>query len=123
MPDQYSQRISPVFAFSAKTSSLPVITYMIPSFTRGEASNEYLPPTPEPLRRVIHTPLSWPTLVVSICLSVEYRWLVRLPPLVTQSLPTGLRSSRSISGSAAKAGETASKSSAMRTMGAIMCAS
>src|SRR5262249_41048383 len=104
MPDQYSQTISPVFAFSAKTSSLPVITYMIPSFTSGEASNEYLPPTPEPFRRVIHAPLSWPTFVVSICLSVEYRWLVRLPPLVIQSLPTGLRSSRSISGSAAVAG-------------------
>src|SRR5689334_6053634 len=60
---------------------------------------------------------------MSICFSVEYRWLVRLPPLVTQSLPTGLRSSRSISGSAAHAGEAASRSNAMRAMGAIMCAS
>src|SRR6059036_1858721 len=64
MPDQYSQRISPVFAFSAKTSSLPVMTYMIPFLTRGEASNEYLPPTPEPFRRVIQAPLSCLTFVV-----------------------------------------------------------
>src|SRR6516162_10861935 len=90
MPDQYSQIISPVLALSAKTSSLPVTTYMTPSFTSGEASKEYLPPPPEPFRRVIHAPLSLPTLVVSICFSVEYRLLVRLPPLVTQSLLTGL---------------------------------
>src|SRR5881409_3818189 len=91
MPDQYSQRISPVFALRAKTSSLPVTTYMIPSLTSGDPSKEYLPPNPEPLRRVIQAPLSWVTLVVSICFSVEYRWLVRLPPFVTQSLPTGPR--------------------------------
>ena len=29
MPDQYSQMISPVLALSAKTSSLPVTTYML----------------------------------------------------------------------------------------------
>src|SRR5437870_4574387 len=71
IPDQYSQRISPVFAFSANTSSLPVTTYMTPSLTRGEASKEYLPPSPELLRRVIQAPLSCFTLVVSTCLSVE----------------------------------------------------
>ena len=71
MPDQYSQRISPVLAFSAKTSSLPVITYMIPFLTRGEASNEYLPPMPEPFRRVIQAPLSCLTFVVLIWVSVE----------------------------------------------------
>ena len=71
MPDQYSHTISPVFAFSAKTSSLPVMTYMTPSFTSGEASNEYLPPTPEPLRRVIHAPFILATLSVVICVSVE----------------------------------------------------
>src|SRR5436309_3028002 len=71
MPDQYSQRISPVFPFSAKTSSLPVTTYMVPSLTRGDPSKEYLPPNPEPLRRLIQAPLSCLTLVVSICLSVE----------------------------------------------------
>ena len=73
MPDQYSQRISPVFAFSAKTSSFPVMTYMMPSLTSGEASNEYLPPNPEPLRRVIQAPLSCWTLPASMVLSVEYR--------------------------------------------------
>src|SRR5439155_20655391 len=70
-PDQYSQMISPVLALSAKTSSFPVMTYMMPSFTSGEASNEYFPPAPEPLRRVVHAPLSCLTFVVSICLSVE----------------------------------------------------
>src|SRR5262249_21211238 len=62
IPDQYSHRISPVRAFSANTSSLPVMTYMMPSFPSGEASNEYLPPRPEPFRRVIHAPLSCLTL-------------------------------------------------------------
>src|SRR5882724_10958156 len=71
IPDQYSQRISPVLAFSAKTSSLPVTTYMIPFLTRGEASNEYLPPTPEPFRRVIQAPLSCLTFVVLIWVRVE----------------------------------------------------
>ena len=66
MPDQYSQTISPVLALSAKTSSLPVITYMMPFFTSGEASNEYLPAAPEPFRRVIQAPLSCLTFVVSI---------------------------------------------------------
>src|SRR6516225_6946201 len=60
-----------VFAFSAKTSSLPVTIYMTPSLTRGVASNEYFPPTPEPLRRVIQAPLSCLMLLVSICFSVE----------------------------------------------------
>src|SRR6202011_2036294 len=83
IPDQYSHRIAPVLASSAKTSSLPVTTYMMPSFTSGDASSEYLPPRPDPLRRVIHAPLSCLTLVVSIFLSVEKRWLVRLPPFVT----------------------------------------
>src|SRR5580700_8242680 len=104
MPDQYSQMISPVLALRANTSSLPVTTYMTPSFTSGDASKEYLPPTPEPFRRVIQAPLSLPTLVVSICFNVEYRLLVRLPPLVTQSLPTGPLRSLSISGSAPHAG-------------------
>src|SRR6202023_2841538 len=90
MPDQRSHRISPVLALSANTSSLPVTMYMMPSLTSGVASAEYLPPNPEPLSRVIQAPLSCLTLLVSICFSVEYRWLVRLPPLVTQSLPTGL---------------------------------
>ena len=106
MPDQYSQMIAPVFALSAKTSSLPVTTYMIPSLTSGDPSKEYLPPAPEPLRRVIQAPLSCATLVVSICFSVEYRWLVRLPPFVTQSFPAGPRTRRSMSGSAARAGWT-----------------
>src|SRR5713101_375879 len=56
MREQYSHRISPVFAFSAKTSSLPVTTYMTPSLTSGEASKEYFPAAPEPLRRVIQAP-------------------------------------------------------------------
>src|SRR4051794_23039718 len=67
MPDQRSHRISPVLAFIANTSSLPVTTYMIPSLTRGVASAEYLPPYPEPLSLVIQAPLSCLTLVVSIC--------------------------------------------------------
>ena len=71
MPDQYSQMISPVLALSAKTSSLPVTTYMMPSLTSGDASNEYLPPTPEPFRRVIQAPLSLLDIRVSICFSVE----------------------------------------------------
>ncbi len=71
MPDQYSQRISPVLAFSANTSSLPVMTYMMPFLTSGDASNEYLPALPEPFIRVIQAPLSCFTLLVSICLSVE----------------------------------------------------
>jgi len=71
MPDHRSHRISPVFALSAKTSSLPVTMYMIPSLTSGVASAEYLPPNPDPLRRVIQAPLSCFTLVVSICFSVE----------------------------------------------------
>src|SRR5438093_13670549 len=98
IPDQYSQRISPVLAFSAKTSSLPVTTYMIPFLTRGEASNEYLPPTPEPFRRVIQAPLSCLTFVVLICVSVEYRWLVWLPPFVGRALPAWRRCSRALSG-------------------------
>src|SRR6058998_1790060 len=67
MPDQYSQRNSPVLAFSAKASSLPVIMYMTPSLTSGVASCEYLPPCPEPFRRIIHAPLRLLTLEVSIC--------------------------------------------------------
>src|SRR6478735_9560796 len=86
MPDQRSHLNSPVFASSANTSSLPVTTYISPSFTSGVASAEYLPPIPEPFRRVIHAPLSCFTLSVLICFSVEKRWLVRPPPLVTQSL-------------------------------------
>ena len=71
MPDQRSHRISPVFAFSANTSSLPVTTYMMPSLTSGVASAEYLPPMPEPFRRVIQAPLSCLALSVLICFSVE----------------------------------------------------
>src|SRR5262249_44587128 len=71
MPDQCSHRISPVLAFSAKTSSLPVTMYMMPSLTSGVASSEYLPPIPEPLRRVIQAPLSCFTFSVLIYLSVE----------------------------------------------------
>src|SRR4029453_1215246 len=71
MPDQCSQMIAPVLALSANTSSLPGTTYITPSFTRGEASNEYLPARPELLRRVIQAPLSVPTLLVSICFRVE----------------------------------------------------
>src|ERR1700730_11265813 len=70
-PDQYSQRICPVLAFSAKTSSLPVITYIMPSLTSGDASNEALASNPEPLRRVIQAPLSCLTLEVLISFSVE----------------------------------------------------
>src|SRR6516164_9841250 len=107
--DQCSHRISPVFALSANTSSLPVTIYMMPSLTSGVASSEYLPPNPEPLNRTIQAPLSCLTLLVSICFSVEQRWLVRFPPLVTQSLPTGAWSRRSISGSAALTGIAARK--------------
>src|ERR1700742_3939556 len=70
-PDQRSHRVSPVLALSAKTSSLPVTTYIMPSFTSGVASPEYLPPTPELFRRVIQAPFSLPTFVVSICFKVE----------------------------------------------------
>src|SRR5262249_59998625 len=66
MPDQYSQRNSPVLAFTAKASSLPVITYMTPSLTSGVASCEYLPPYAEPLSRIIQAPLSCLTLEVLI---------------------------------------------------------
>jgi len=45
--------------------------YMIPSLTSGVASAEYLPPNPDPLRRIIQAPLSCFTLVVSICFNVE----------------------------------------------------
>jgi hypothetical protein len=83
--DHRFHRISPVSAFSAKTSSLP-----IPSLTSGVASAEYSMPSPERLRRVIHAPFSYPIFVVSICFSMEYRWLVKLPPLVIQSPATGL---------------------------------
>ena len=41
MPDQRSHKVSPVLALSAKTSSLPVTMYMIPSLTSGVASPEY----------------------------------------------------------------------------------
>ena len=72
MPDQYSQRISPVLAFSAKTSSLPVMTYMTPSLTSGDGLEGVLASrAPEPFRRVIQAPLSCLTLVVLICFSVE----------------------------------------------------
>ena len=71
MPDQCSHKIWPVLASSAKTSSFPVLIYMMPSLMSGVASNEYLPPSPEPLRRVIQAPLSCLTLLVSICFSVE----------------------------------------------------
>src|SRR6516225_9687324 len=111
MPDQCSHRISPVLAFRAKTSSLPVIMYMIPSLTSGVASAEYFAPNPERLRRVVHAPFSCFTFVVSICLSVEYRWLVKFPPLVTQSLVTGLCSKWLISESAAPTGVTSEISS------------
>src|SRR2546430_10744141 len=90
MPDQYSQMISPVLALSAKTSSFPVMTYMMPSFTSGEASNEYFPPAAEPLRRVIHPPLSCLTFVLSICLAVGEPWVGRVPPLVAQAFPARL---------------------------------
>src|SRR5215813_10116461 len=102
MPDQYSQRISPVLAFKAKTSSFPVMTYMMPSLTSGVASKEYLPASPEPLRRVIQAPLSCLTLEVLICFRVEYRWLVTSPPLVSQSFPGDCLSRRSKSGSTAQ---------------------
>src|SRR6266481_4148675 len=110
--DQRFHKISPVLAFSAKTSSSPVTIYMIPSLTSGVASAEYLLPYPERLRRVRHAPLSCWTLVVSICFSVEKRWLVRLPPLVTQSLATGLCSRRSISASPAPLGAAPERNSA-----------
>jgi len=54
IPDQRSQSIAPVLPFSANTSSLPVTTYMMPSLTSGDASNEYLPPKPDPFSRVDH---------------------------------------------------------------------
>src|SRR5207237_104461 len=60
-----------VVAFIANTSALPVTTYMMPSFTSGVASAEYLPPMPDPLRRVIQAPLSCFTLSTLICFSVE----------------------------------------------------
>src|SRR6266550_2058511 len=69
--DQYSQRIAPVLASRAKTSLLPVMTYMTPSLTSGDASKEYLAANPEPLRRVIQAPLSCRTFEVSICFRVE----------------------------------------------------
>jgi drug/metabolite transporter (DMT)-like permease len=69
--DQCSHKIWPVVASRAKTSSLPVLVYMTPSLMSGVASSEYLPPSPEPLRRAIQAPLSCLTLVVSICFSVE----------------------------------------------------
>ena len=71
MPDQRSHCCSPVLAFSANTSSLPVTTYMMPSLTSGDASAEYLPPIPEPLSRVIQAPLSCFTFSVLICFNVE----------------------------------------------------
>ena len=64
--DQYSQRTVPVLALRAKTSLLPVMTYMIPFLTSGVASKEYFASNPEPLRRVIQAPLSCATLEVSI---------------------------------------------------------
>src|SRR6266436_3952960 len=67
--DQRFHWISPVLALSAKTSSLPVTIYMIPSLTSGVASAEYLLPYPERLRRALHDPLSCLTLVVLICCS------------------------------------------------------
>src|SRR3989442_8040974 len=109
MPDQYSQMISPVLALSAKTSSFPVMTYMMPSFTSGEASNEYFPPAPEPLRRVIHPPLSCLTFVVSTCFRVEKRSFLTMPPVRIPSFPTGHRGQPSISGSAAQTGLTQRK--------------
>src|SRR5215469_3135647 len=71
IPDQYSHRNAPVLASSANTSSLPVMTYMTPSLTSGEASKEYLPPRPEPLRRVIQAPLSCLTFSRLIWVNVE----------------------------------------------------
>ena len=43
---------------------------MIPSFTMGVPSSEYLPPSPEP-RCVTHAPLSLPTLRGVILVRVE----------------------------------------------------
>ena len=69
--DQYSQRIAPVLASRAKTSLLPVMTYMTPFLTNGDASKECLALNPEPLRRVIQAPLSCITFEASICFRVE----------------------------------------------------
>jgi hypothetical protein len=50
---------------------LPVTTYIVPLRISGVASAEYLPPTPEPLSRVIQVPLSWLAFSVLICFNVE----------------------------------------------------
>src|SRR5688572_1357943 len=50
----------------------------------GCASPEYFVPMPEPRRRVRHTPLRLATLLRSISVSGELRWLYQLPPFVGQ---------------------------------------
>src|SRR5215468_2258054 len=63
--DCHSHIVLPVFASSAKMSSLPVGMYITPSTTTGSASNLYFEPSPEP-RRVSHTPFRSCTLLVLI---------------------------------------------------------
>src|SRR5450631_1376737 len=52
---RYSQMMLPDFASSAKTSCSPVVMYITPSFTTGDACCENPGPKPES-RRAIHAP-------------------------------------------------------------------
>src|SRR5579872_2837241 len=88
MPDLCCQISAPVFASSAKTSSLPVVTYITPSFTIGVVSSEYLAPRPEP-RWTTQAPLRFFTLSRVICVSAEYRELFQSPPTCSHSRDAG----------------------------------
>src|SRR5258706_3008481 len=92
MRERCYQMIAPVRASSAKTSSLPVVTYITPSLTSGVTSSEYLLPSPEP-RCVTHAPFRFLTFAGVSFFSVEYRELLQSPPTCSHSAPAGLRRS------------------------------
>src|SRR5262249_28170562 len=90
IPERYSQICWPLFASRASTSSLPVETYMTPSWTSGVASNEYLEPIPDPVWAT-QAAFNVGTLDVSIWFNVEYRVAPQSPPMVSHWLPAGSR--------------------------------
>ena len=87
MPELYVQRCAPFVASRAKMSLFPVTMYMMPLWTSGVPSAEYLPAMPDPSRCVCQASFSWETFPVVIWFSEEYRWLAMLPPVVIQFAP------------------------------------
>src|SRR5262245_42353396 len=70
----------------------------------GCASPEYFVPTPDPRRRVRHTPLRFATLLRSISASGEKRWLYQLPPFVGQAVVGGATSASPLNAGAGRIG-------------------